>query len=361
MINTTAIRLVNKNRFVISWDTGRRCNYDCTYCEDTRHNNHSPYKTLDEFKQTFDFVTQWVNIYNDNRLNKLETNISFTGGEPTVNPNFWKFIEYVKKQKSDYILSLTTNGAWGPKNSAKIIKNFAAVTISYHAEADARLKKQVIDNILTLAKTDIWLQVNVMLHVDHWNECVEVYETLTSQGIKCSPRPIGDGAVLRKGWFIDGEGNNRRTAHEYSVEQQEWFWSKTGVDKKATTSAHGSQLGRACCGGRCLEGKVNSEWQSIKLINTEFKDWYCSVDWYFLHIDQETGLVYHHQTCQALHNNQRGALGNLSDSRKMLDELKIRMQNIQPIVCPNARCGCGMCAPKAKDKNEYEVIFNAIR
>ena len=77
------------------------------------------------------------------------------------------------------------------------------------------------------------------------------------------------------------------------------------------------------------------------------------VDWFFLHIDQETGEVYHHQTCQARKDGTIGAIGNLLNTQQMLDEIQLDT----PMICPNARCGCGMCIPKAKKVSEWELIF----
>jgi MoaA/NifB/PqqE/SkfB family radical SAM enzyme len=356
MIKTTAIDLVNPEPMMVTWDIGRRCNYDCSYCEITRHDNVSPHRSTNELIETFAFIKQWTEMYNSQRAIGSTTNINFTGGEPTVNPNFWDLVDYIKTQDG-FNLSLTTNGAWSPKFTEKIKQRFSGVTVSYHAEAHKNLKAQVLKNIYDLQKTGMWLQVNVMLHVDYWDECVNVYNELIANGISAKPRPIGDGNVARKGWFIDQDGSNRRTSHEYTTEQQEWFWSATGLTKKSTGTSEGESLGRGCCGGRCLVGKVEETWQEVKIVDTNFKDWSCMVDWYFLHIDQQTGLVYHHQTCQALHNNKRGALGHLNDTAQMVNDLAQRLKDPKPIICPNQRCGCGMCVPKAESAEEFNIIW----
>ena len=361
MIETTAIRNINDESLSIIWDTGRRCNYDCTYCEATRHNNHSQHKTLEEFKHTFNFIKQWHDEYNTRRRNPAMAFINFTGGEPTANPNFWKLVDYVK-QYPDYGLCLTTNGAWHKKYSKKIIENFKLVTVSYHAEAHPSLKENVIENIIELFNNGMKLQVNVMLHVDYWDETVAVYKDLKSRGINCHPRPIGDGNIVRKGWFVDSDGTNRRTSHEYSIEQQQWFWNEMGIEKTTTDPAEGGQLGRACCGSKALEGKVNGQWQTVKLVNTQFEDWYCLVDWFFLYIDQETGNVFHHQTCKAFFEKTSGPIGNLDNANKMILDLKQRLskKEITPIICPNKRCGCGMCVPKAKDFEDFKKLQQEI-
>jgi MoaA/NifB/PqqE/SkfB family radical SAM enzyme len=362
MIKTSAIRNVNKSNISVVWDTGRRCNYDCTYCEATRHNNYSKPKPFEEFKNTFDFIREWESAYNSKRKNPRLSDISFTGGEPTANPNFWQLIDYIRSFPENRYLSLTTNGAWSKKYSKKIIENFGGVTVSYHAEADKSLKDSVIQNILELSKTNITLQVNVMLHVDHWEETVQVYNMLKQKGIVCNPRPIGDGGIVRKGWFIDSDGTNRRTSHEYSIEQQKWFWNEMGIAEIPLNAAEGNQLGRKCCANIPLEGKVDGQWRPIRLIDTHFKDWYCMVDWFFLYIDQETQDVYHHQTCKAFYENTTGPIGNLKDSGKMLDQLKNRLslKEIPYIVCPNNRCGCGMCVPKSQSFEDFRLLQESI-
>jgi len=355
---------------MVTWDLGRRCNYDCSYCQAHHHNNYSKHRTLDECTTVFDFIKEWTDTYNSYRNTEFPTTINFTGGEPTNNPNFWKILEYISQRDPAISLSLTTNGAFNKKYVDHIVKYMSGVTVSYHTEADPMLKEQVIQNVLELSKHKIWMQVNLMMHVDHWDECVAVYERLKSHNVTVKLRPIGDGAFAIKGWFIDTDGSNRRTTHEYSEAQQEWFWKQHGVDYKAVKQSAGHDMGRQCCGNRELCGKSEcktdqpeAKWEDISLINTEFKGWSCMVDWYFLHIDHETELVYHHQTCRAKHGKQVGAIGSLTDTKAMLDTMKARLSNkvIDHIICPNSRCGCGMCVPKAKDAQVFEEIFNEKR
>lgn len=360
MIETTAIRSTRADSFSVIWDTGRKCNFDCTYCESTRHNNYSKYKSLEEYKDTFDFVRKWAHLQNSFKKDNPGVNINFTGGEPTSNPVFWDLLDYIRSLEPSYYLSLTTNGAWGKTFSSNILEHIDSVTISYHAEAHENLKKLSIENILTLHKVGKPLQVNVMLHVDHWEETVAVYKQLKEQGIDARPRLIGDGNIVRKGWFVDSDGTNRRTSHEYNPEQQQWFFKEAGISQQPVAGIEGNQVGRSCCGKRCLEGKVDGEWQSIKFINTNFKDWHCMVDRFFLYVDQETRQVYHHQTCRALHDQKTGPLGVLDDSVRLLEELKDRLEKDITIICPNNRCGCGMCVPKAKSIEDFNELKQRI-
>jgi MoaA/NifB/PqqE/SkfB family radical SAM enzyme len=358
MIKTTAINLINPEPMMVTWDLGRRCNLDCTYCEASRHNNYSKPADLNSLIKTFDFIKQWTNLYNSKRNYHSVTNIDFTGGEPTVNPNFWNLVKYIKDADNSYKLGLTSNATWPEKDIDKILEHFKGITISWHAEADSAIKKRVINNILKLKENNIWLQVNVMLHCDFFDEAMQLCDLLEKNNIKHNPVPIGDGTISRSGWFIDSDGKSRRTSHVYTENQQEWFFNKMNVPKfKAKAIKEGTELGRKCCGGRCLLGKVDDQWQNVTLIENKFKGWKCMVDWFFMHIDQETGLIYHHQTCKAKHDGTIGAIGHLSDAENLIEELKLRLENPEPIICPNQRCGCGMCVPKAKDDIDFITIW----
>ena len=47
--------------------------------------------------------------------------------------------------------------------------------------------------------------------------------------------------------------------------------------------------GRSCCGGRsmCINQDFKNRTSFVPL--SGFKDWYCTVNWYFMHINQQTG------------------------------------------------------------------------
>jgi len=350
---TTAINLINPEPMMVTWDLGRRCNYDCTYCLASRHNNTSKHASLDSMKNTFNFIQEWTTKYNLHKKNQQHVNIDFTGGEPTVNPQFWNIVKYIKTY-AGYNVGLTTNGTWPEKHIDRIAKYIDGITISWHAEADPVLKQRVLDNILLVKELEhVWLQINVMMHVDYFEEAKEIVEFCKIHNIKYNAVPLGDGNETQAGWFKDSDGVMRRTSHEYSADQVDWFWKDIGITEKAQRPAEGEEMGRKCCGGRCLEGLVEDNWQPVKLVENKFKGWHCMVDWFFLHIDQETGEVYHHQTCQARKDGTIGAIGNLSNTQQMLDEIQLDT----PMICPNARCGCGMCIPKAKKVSEWELIF----
>jgi len=123
------------------------------------------------------------------------------------------------------------------------------------------------------------------------------------------------------------------------------------------------KIGRPCCGSRtmCLSNSCepDSERKSKFVDFREFKGWYCSVNWFFMHIEQQTDSVFHHQTCQAQFGGTRGPIGKLSEGDKILAELKARLESesMPTIICPKQTCGCGLCAPKSSNKESYQTVL----
>jgi hypothetical protein len=124
------------------------------------------------------------------------------------------------------------------------------------------------------------------------------------------------------------------------------------------------KIGRPCCGSRTMCLSQNGKSHKSKFVDfREFKGWHCSVNWFFMHIEQQTDSVFHHQTCQAQFGGTRGPIGKLSEGDKILAELKARLESetMPTVICPKHTCGCGLCAPKSLHKESYKtVLFNHV-
>jgi len=123
-------------------------------------------------------------------------------------------------------------------------------------------------------------------------------------------------------------------------------------------------MGRGCCGGRLLSCKSaeSQDWDNAKFVpNTNFKGWKCMINWFFLHIEQEKDIIYHHQTCRTSLNSVEEPIGSVTDKHLIIEELEryIFDNNELPyITCPHDLCGCGMCVPKAKNADDAKELWN---
>lgn len=379
----------------ISWDLGRRCNLDCSYCPSHRHDNVSPHASLEELQKTANFLFQYIMTIIPYRTSKY-ISLGLTGGEPTSNPHFmdfakWMREEHSKKYKADFSISInvTTNGLLGKKQRESLAKYYDYVTISYHAESTPQQKKLVLDTIDYLREQDVLMKINIMFHgeSEKFDECKKLSRDLYNKKIEIIPRMIGE------------HGDDNKYHHKYTREQLKWmsdYWEsqKKGTldtffngipvfvkiknyfkrkvkkeqplqaDVKVKTNPEEKKdarsLGRPCCGGRefkTTDKDGNSETTKF-LKYKNFMGWYCSVNWFFLHIEQQAGLVYYHQTCQADFGGNRGAIANLNDTDTFLNKLKkeISSGSLPIIRCPNKVCGCGLCTPKAEDIKDFKSI-----
>lgn len=376
------IDLLTGKVFQVTWDIGRRCNYDCSYCPVHRHDNFSRHATLEELKKNVDFLYEYTDLYMQHRMYKVAS-FGFTGGEPTVNPNFIPFAQYLKENyEQKYAnrweagFALTTNGAMSEKMGQAVMENFGHATVSYHAESDDKLKQQVKDRILQFyyqgSLHNFTVSVNVMFHAEYFDECVELCDFLRAHEVDFVPRVIGE------------EPDSRPTfAHKYSKEQLQWFkdyWKRKNEEKREQEIAWslsaasdktknkqkilGNTIGRPCCGSRDMLLFNGSESRRSNFVDfREFKGWSCSVNWFFLHLEQQTDRIYHHQTCQARFDGTRGPIGKLSEGHLLIEDLKQKLESgtMPVIVCPKQTCGCGLCAPKSMNQERlFDVLENHI-
>lgn len=372
------VDLLTGNVFQVTWDTGRRCNYDCTYCPAHRHDNFSKHATLEELKANTNFLFEYIDTYMKYR-NFKHTSISFTGGEPTVNPNFIPFLQYLKEEYEEKYahkwsagFALTTNGAMSEKMARAVMQNTGHATVSYHAESDQKLKQQVRDRIMQFhtegPENDFSVSVNVMFHAAYFDECKELCDFLHDNGVKYVPRVIGEEA-----------GSKSNFAHDYTDEQLDymknyWKYKNASLNNEEETADRlravgeptneakkaGYAIGRPCCGSRemCLSSNGN-ERKSTFVDFRNFKGWHCSVNWFFLHLEQQTDTVWHHQTCQARFDQTRGPIGKISEGNKIIADLKEKLETktMPTVICPKHTCGCGLCAPKSAYKDKYQDVL----
>lgn len=333
---------------MVVWDLGRRCNFDCTYCTGWMHSTTAPMNKFEKYKRTADFIDKYYKIYSKQHAKDWKITVSFTGGEPAINPDFFKLLPYLKENYPYLKLNLTTNGTWSRRKGQFLLDHLNSITVSYHCEGNDKQKKLIRDNLKWVREqigNDKWkLRVNVMMHMDYFDECVDLIENfLKPNDINYIPRTIGDDGKYRSEWFKDMDGAMRRTSHIYTPEQQSYIknhWNKKNAEvanvkkpvvaslnknpqpiaidiksdgvtqtaskvssieiKDTAKDGHVNKLGRMCCGGRCMTVKQDGEVTDAMFVNqTNFQGFNCMVNWFFLHIEEDRDAVYHHQTCMA--------------------------------------------------------------
>lgn len=202
-----------RNAVKVEWNIGRRCNFDCSYCDDFTHDNKSPHLTFEVMRDTVDKL---VDGYPGKDLR-----ISITGGEPTVNPAFLDVVRHMKARGVSYV-SVTTNGSRTTDYYVDAMQWLDNIVFSYHMEYHRRAK--IVDSILAV-KTYIdrfneenkerWeksrsdsdrkrMHVHIMMLPGSFTEAEEVMKACSDNGILYALRRIrpsydkdGSGRIVR--------------------------------------------------------------------------------------------------------------------------------------------------------------------
>lgn len=143
------------NEVKIEWHLGLYCNNNCSYCNDTSHNNIPNHLSLDKFK---------IGVKNLlKRISKEKIRIEFTGGEPTLNPKFYEMLQYLNDNEI-YKISFTTNGSRSLDYYKKCIDIIDSITFSYHMEYENFSPDMILElqKYINSKNRKRWMKVHLM-------------------------------------------------------------------------------------------------------------------------------------------------------------------------------------------------------
>lgn len=377
-----SINPVKTNQFIITWDTGKRCNFDCAYCGEDRHDLVSPFPSFDELIKGVDLVKDYLKVIMPFR-NEKTASLSLTGGEPTANPCFIEFSQYLKDSFKDFEYDvytiLTTNGSFHQKHIPLLAKNFRGITLSYHCDSKEKIKEKVRENIVLLKQEMKSFKVNLMMHPydKYWQECLDLIDLMDLHNVKYMPRVINgmtysdeQSSWIKNYWQNkNSKGSKTKIADTYKAPEKDLdpqrkmkkdvgeTVKKLRADKTKTNVIEG----RHCCSNHELScGLQCGTTENQKYVaDTRFKNWYCGVNWFFLHLESQTDQIFHHQTCQAKFGQQRGAVGTITNYKEFTTEVEKMLESgsLEPIICPNMVCRCGLCATKSNDADNFKSLM----
>lgn len=163
--------------FSVTWNIGKRCNYDCMYCPTELHDDLSKHASLELLKQ------RWISIYQKTSSKNLPYKISFTGGEVSANKNFLPLVQWMRsnyKQQIKMILA-TSNGSASLNYYTRLFEHVDNLSLSFHSEHANEQK--FFDLAIALHRN---LQPGKHLHVnimdEFWNQDrIPLYQALLTQ------------------------------------------------------------------------------------------------------------------------------------------------------------------------------------
>lgn len=293
----------HQDQIKIEWNLGKRCNYDCSYCPSSIHDNFSPHTDIAILEQAVDRLCE---------LGK-PLRISLTGGEPCVHPQIEDLLDYFKR-KNIFWVNLTTNGTRTAKWYLENEMYFNHLVFSLHFEHSWGTVKNTINQFYDQTERDFF--VNVMAHHDCMDDVRKVVEEFRNKGIKY--------AVRRIRW-TEGD-HNIFDDLKYDGKDLQWI-----LEQDATVSPN-CRIDKNTLGDQIIHAN-----DVIKLHLNQFKGWTCNAGVESLMINWD-GEV-HRATCRV-----GGSLGNIYNGTFAVPT--------EPIICTRDWCTCAADIPITKyDKN----------
>ena len=245
-----------------------------------------------------------------------------------------------------YVDAMSKSNDTGPKKEAIVVKENKKSEVS-KVDIDKPLDKKPVVVKSEVSKVDIDKPLDkkpvvVELNSKSWSPSANEEDEVSQIDIEESLGKKEDKV-------------KENTTENKDLDTKVTVWPTLMKDKDL---AKRKSKGRMCCGGRdfCLTTSDEPEGKLATYVdNTNFYDYQCLVNHYFLYINQETRDIYHHQTCMVNLDNDVAPIGNLDNSGAIIERLEgyNRDKKWPVISCPKTFCGCGMCVDKM-DKS-YDI------
>lgn len=299
--------LLYRDLFVVSWLLGRYCNYRCSYCwpyarADVK--DHRPYEVIEKT------MNEIIRQARERNLNSFH--FSFSGGEPTLHPNYLEILQHLGSylETTNYQSTHMTSNCSQPirwfEKYTEATKNFhrVSVTASYHKEF---AKKDVLaEKLIFLQRQDVQVTINMVMVPERfdllWQDALFFHE----KGINVTLKPQSNKSATK---IVDG----------YTDEQIKML--KVGMPQIDYTSKRQEQEGRLIARpksriqGPSINSKSGGKFQveltdkneevyfldQAERLNSfgfnNFKDWICSAGYRSIIIREPDGVIKRGYSC----------------------------------------------------------------
>jgi len=157
-----------KDTVVVNWCMLNSCNYKCSYCPPYLHSGSTGWPDLDEVEQ---FCTNVIEHHGDKNIY-----FDLTGGEVTFWKEFPDLVMFLKSFENVFVGAIS-NGSNSLKWWDKIKEHLDHACLSFQPEFAKR--KHYID-LTKLLNNHMRTHVNLMMHPDYFDLCLDVVEELVN-------------------------------------------------------------------------------------------------------------------------------------------------------------------------------------
>jgi len=187
-MNLVATRPTHTSELVrFNWFITKRCNYDCSYCDDAIHDKISERPSLDKLKYNANNIFEY--------FSPEKVFFDFTGGEPTLIKEFLEFLEWLREMNIGYI-SLVTNGTYKYDKLERLLKLADHITISLHMEY---VNDKIINKIIKTCRGQNNVKIQITMHAEYFEKIKNVTAIFKRNNINFTIRPIRE--KNSKAWY----------------------------------------------------------------------------------------------------------------------------------------------------------------
>lgn len=148
------------------------CNYNCHYCFNLRDGYHRKNKRIN-FNQVCNLI-KW--LY---KKTKKHINVVLIGGEPTLHPDFFTFLQNTYKLQQNKILTIQvfTNFSQSEDFYLRSFEYNIEYIISFHYLTDKRAN-EFCTKLINLKNQSDKFEIHVMLDYLNFDKCINVFHRL---------------------------------------------------------------------------------------------------------------------------------------------------------------------------------------
>ena len=294
----------NIDWFVVNWCLGNTCNYTCSYCPDFLHDGSMKWQSTKNVKA---FIERVKEIHFEKKIH-----FEFTGGEITLNKDFIEICKFCKS--NDVSVGVISNGSrtirWWEENK----QYFDHVNLSFHVEY---ANVDHFCKVVEVLRFDLSTHVNVMMHLDRWDECLAVAFKI---------KAIGNASIALKPLIHDlaDEIYDYTDEQKYVLDNQHNPSLIGGIEWTKRFSVFRGNMREIAADGTSSTTSVSPHEYTIKNTNN-WMGWECWVGAEQLVVDKD-GSIWR-GWCKV-----DGLIGYIGDA-----DLAIPTK---PVVCDKNRCHC---------------------
>jgi hypothetical protein len=187
--------MLHRRLFAVAWSLGRYCNYSCSYCWPHAHSTTRHFRPLADLVGTVDAIQNRALV-----LGFDSFHFSFSGGEPTLHPDFFGLLGHIVQLPITLqSIHVTSNVSRGPRWWARFCRLVAAVrivsvTASWHPEAGVRdlagHRARFTEKVSQLQAEGVRSAVNLIMLPQRFDALLADADYFRSRGLATALKPL---------------------------------------------------------------------------------------------------------------------------------------------------------------------------